>query len=181
MTAQTQAKTWSIDGAHSTAEFTVRHMMISTVRGSFSTFTGEIHLDPDHPEEGYVEAKIDVTSITTGEEQRDNHLRSADFFEVEKFPHITFKSTSVKAKSENKFIVTGDLTIRDVTKPVDLEVEYLGRMPKDLFGKDRVAFVATTKIDREEFGLTWNQALETGGVLVSKDINIELNIAAVAD
>lgn len=182
MSVQAQGKkTWTIDGAHSVAEFSVRHMMISTVRGSFSNFTGEIHLDPDHPEEGHVEAQIDVSSISTGEDKRDDHLRSGDFFEVEKYPHITFKSTSVKVKSDTKFLVTGDLTIRDVTKPVDLEVEYLGRMPKDLYGKDRVAFEATTTVNREEFGLTWNQALETGGVLVGNDIKISLDIAAVAD
>lgn len=181
MTAGSSTKTWTIDPVHSDAEFQARHMMISKVRGSFSDFTGTIQLNPEHPEGGSVEAQINVASISTSQQQRDEHLRSADFFDVENHPQITFQSTKVVPKGENRFDVVGDLTIRGVTKEVTLDTTFLGRMPNDAFGKDRIALEATTTVNREEFGLTWNQALESGGVMVGKDITITLNIAATAE
>jgi polyisoprenoid-binding protein YceI len=169
---------WNFDKTHSSANFSVRHMMVTTVRGSFSDMDGVLNFDPANPAAASVEATIKAASINTGVADRDNHLRSADFFDVEKFPTLTFKSTSVKLNDNNSGVVTGDLTIKDVTRPVTLEVEYLGEQPSP-FGDRRVGFSATTKINREDFGLTWNVALETGGVLVSKDIKIELDLQAV--
>lgn len=169
---------WNFDKTHSSANFSVRHMMVTTVRGSFSDMNGVLNFDPANPAAASVEATIQAASISTGVADRDNHLRSADFFDVEKFPTLTFKSTGVKLNDSNSGVVTGDLTIKDVTRPVTLEVEYLGEQPSP-FGDRRVGFSASTKINREDFGLTWNVALETGGVLVSKDIKIELDLQAV--
>ncbi len=169
---------WNIDPAHSSADFTVRHMMVTNVRGSFGNLSGTINFDPENPGASSVEATIDVATINTGVEDRDNHLRSADFFEVEKYPNITFKSTDVEVTGDNSAKITGDLTIRDVTNPVVLDVDFLGQGGSP-FGDTRAGFEATTKIDREAFGLTWNQALETGGVLVGKDIKVSLDIQGV--
>lgn len=169
---------WNLDPAHSSADFTVRHMMVTNVRGSFGNLSGTINFDPENPGASSVEATIDVATINTGVEDRDNHLRSADFFEVEKYPNITFKSTDVKVTGDNSAKITGDLTIRDVTNPVVLDVDFLGQGGSP-FGDTRAGFEATTKIDREAFGLTWNQALETGGVLVGKDIKVSLDIQGV--
>lgn len=169
---------WNLDPAHSSADFTVRHMMVTNVRGSFGNLSGTINFDPENPGASSVEATIDVATINTGVEDRDNHLRSADFFEVEKYPNITFKSTDVEVTGDKSAKVTGDLTIRDVTKSVVLDVDFLGQGGSP-FGDTRAGFEATTKIDREAFGLTWNQALETGGVLVGKDIKVSLDIQGV--
>ncbi len=169
---------WTFDPAHSSTNFTVRHMMVTNVRGSLGAISGTINFDPENPSASSVDASIDVAGINTGVEDRDNHLRSADFFEVEKYPNITFKSTSVEVTGDDSAKVTGDLTIRDVTKPVVLDVEFLGQGGSP-FGDTRAGFEATAKIDREAFGLTWNQALEAGGVLVGKDIKINLDIQAV--
>lgn len=169
---------WNLDPAHSSADFTVRHMMVTNVRGSFGNLSGTINFDPENIGASSVEATIDVATINTGVEDRDNHLRSADFFEVEKYPNITFKSTDVQVTGDNSAKITGDLTIRDVTNPVVLDVDFLGQGGSP-FGDTRAGFEATTKIDREAFGLTWNQALETGGVLVGKDIKVSLDIQGV--
>lgn len=169
---------WTFDAAHSSVGFTVRHMMVTNVRGSLGTVSGSLNFDPENLAASSVEASIDVAGINTGVEDRDNHLRSADFFEVETYPNITFKSTNVELSGDDSAKITGDLTIRDVTKSVILDVEFIGQTTSP-YGDTRAGFEATTKIDREAFGLTWNQALEAGGVLVGKDIKISLDIQAV--
>ena len=166
---------WNLDTTHSQIQFSVRHMMISKVRGEFPKFSGSISLDENNPATASLDITIDVSSINTREAQRDGHLKSPDFFNVEVYPNITFKSTSVKVTGSNTAVLTGDLTIRDVTKPVSLDVEFLG-FAKSPWGTTNAGFTASGKINREEFGLGWNVALETGGVLVGKDI--ELNIEA---
>lgn len=171
---------WKFDSAHSSVTFAVRHMMVSTVRGQFQSVTGRIEFDPANPAASWVEASIDANSISTGVSDRDNHLRSADFFDVANYPAITFRSTRVDAASETTARVTGDLTIRGVTRPVVLNVEYLGQH-KSLYGDMRAGFSATTKINREDFGLTWNQVLEAGGVLVGRDISIELDVEGILE
>jgi polyisoprenoid-binding protein YceI len=154
-------------------------MMISTVRGGFKDVSGALDFNREHPEKSSVEATINAASIWTGVADRDAHLRSADFFEAEKYPTITFQSAKVDIVGEGKAKVTGDLTIRDVTRPVTLNVELLGEVKNPFTGTTTVGFSAKTKINREDFGLTWNQALEAGGVLVGKDIGIELDVEAV--
>jgi polyisoprenoid-binding protein YceI len=174
----TTTTTWTIDPAHTTVEFSVKHLMISTVRGHFGAVTGTIVLDEQNPEASTATAEIDVTSIDTRQEQRDAHLRSPDFFDVEKFPSIKFQSTRVESLGGGRYNVHGSLTIRDVTREVVLETTDEGR-GGDPWGGQRAAFSAETKIDRRDFGLTWNQALETGGVLVGNDIKISLEVQAV--
>lgn len=169
---------WTFDAAHSSVGFTVRHMMVTNVRGSLGAVSGSLNFDPENLAASSVEASIDVAGINTGVEDRDNHLHSADFFEVETYPNITFKSTNVELSGDDSAKITGDLTIRDVTKSVILDVEFIGQTTSP-YGDTRAGFEATTKIDREAFGLTWNQALEAGGVLVGKDIKISLDIQAV--
>jgi polyisoprenoid-binding protein YceI len=169
--------TWSIDPAHTTVEFSVKHLMISTVRGHFGAVTGSIVLDEQNPLASSVTAEIDVTSISTRQEQRDAHLRSPDFFDVETFPSIQFQSTRIERDGDH-YDVYGSLTIRDVTREVVLHTSDEGR-GGDPWGGQRAAFSATTKVDRRDFGLTWNQALETGGVLVGNDIKITLEVQAV--
>lgn len=164
--------TWNIDPTHSSINFSVRHLVFAKVRGHFTKFSGSLSVDTPS-----VEATIETASIDTGVGDRDNHLRSADFFDVEKFPQITFKSTKVE-KTSDGYKVTGSLTIRDVTKEITLETES-GGSAKDPWGNERVAFTAKTSLDRREYGLQWNQALETGGVLVGEKIEIELEIQAV--
>ena len=175
---QNAVETWTIDESHSEVGFAVKHLMVSTVRGSFRRVTGTIKVDRENPAASSVEAVIDATSIETRQEQRDAHLRSPDFFDVEKYPTLTFKSTKVDVVGDGELKVYGDLTIRDVTKQVVLAVEQAGRS-KDPWGGERTGFSATTKINREEFGLTWNAALETGGVLVANEIKISLEIEAI--
>lgn len=170
--------TWNIDNAHSHAEFSVRHMMISTVRGDFAVLNGSLAFDPANPAASSVEATIDVASIDTRVEDRNNHLRSADFFDVENYPTMTFKSTKVEVTGDNTGVVTGELTIRDVTKEVSFTVDYFGEIASP-FGDQRVGFSGTATINREDWGLTWNQSLETGGVLVSKDVKITVELQAV--
>jgi polyisoprenoid-binding protein YceI len=171
-------KTWKIDPAHSGVHFTVRHMVFTKVRGSFSGFEGSIEFDPDQPSASRVTAKIDATTIDTREAKRDEHLRSADFFDVEKFPAITFESASVEKRGEDRYTLTGDLTIHGTTRRVELDAEYLGT-GGDPWGGQRVAFQAETKILRKDFGLSWNQVLETGGLLVGDQIEITLDVQAV--
>src|SRR5208282_4542411 len=159
------ADTWQIDSSHTNVEFTVRHMMISNVKGQFQKTTGTITANGNDPTSAKIDVTIDASSVDTRVERRDAHLKSADFLEVDKFPTITFKSTKVEADGPNKWKVTGDLTLHGVTKPVVLEVEGSGP-PVDVMGHTRAGASATTKIKRSDFGLTWNKALEAGGVLV---------------
>ncbi|WP_424447840.1 YceI family protein [Microbacterium arborescens] len=168
-----KAGTWALDASHSEVGFSVRHMMISKVRGTFAVAEATI-IAPENPFELTLDAKVDVASINTKDEGRDNHLRSADFFDVEKYPTITFVSTGVRQQGGD-FLVDGDLTIKDVTKPVTFEVEF-GGFGTDPWGNYKAGATAKTVINREEFGLTWNAALETGGVLVGKDVTIELDL-----
>ncbi|GAA1957262.1 YceI family protein [Microbacterium aquimaris] len=168
-----KAGTWVLDPSHSEVTFSVRHMMISKVRGSFGVKSATITA-PANPLDVSLTASVDVASIDTGEEGRDNHLRSADFFDVAAFPTIDFVSTGVRADGGD-FLVDGDLTIRGVAKPVTFEVEF-GGFGTDPWGTYKAGATAKTVIDREEFGLTWNAALETGGVLVGKDVTITLDL-----
>jgi polyisoprenoid-binding protein YceI len=168
--------TWNIDPAHSVAEFKVKHMMISNIKGSFPKVSGVLTLDDADLSKSTVEATIDVASIATRDEQRDGHLKSGDFFDVEKFPTMTFKSFKVLPAEQT---VEGELTIKGVTKTVAFEVEGPTEPAKDPWGNLRVAVTATTKINRKDFGLTWNAALETGGVLVGDQVTITLEVQFV--
>lgn len=170
------AGAWAIDPSHTSIHFTVRHL-VSKVHGNFGTVTGVINAGTGH-EDSSVEGEIEVASISTNEPNRDNHLRSADFFEVEKHPKATFKSTKVESKGESEFLVHGDLTFKGVTKPVTWEAEYLGQAT-DAYGNVKQAFEARTTINREDWGLTWNAALEAGGMLVGKDVKVEAEIQVV--
>ncbi len=173
------AQTWTIDKAHSDIFFTVRHMVITKVRGRFTKWDGTLVLDEQDWTKSRVEVVIEAASISTSDEKRDGHLRSADFLDAEKFPKLTFKSTKVEKASGDKLKVTGDLTIRDVTKSVTLDVEVMGKA-KDPWGNNKIAFNGKVAIQREEFGAKWNQALETGGLLVGKEVDIDLELQAVA-
>jgi polyisoprenoid-binding protein YceI len=169
---------WNIDTSHSGVHFTVRHMVISKVRGAFDRWQGVVDFDAQNPAASKVSVRIEAASIDTREEKRDAHLRSADFFDVEKYPELTFESTKVEKLDGDEYRVSGDLTIRGVTKPVVLEAEYLGG-GKDPWGNERLGFSARTAINRKEFGLNWNQVLEAGGVLVGEKIEIALDVQAV--
>jgi polyisoprenoid-binding protein YceI len=169
--------TYDLDKAHTTVEFIARHLMITKVRGRFSEFSGEIHV-AEVPEESSVAVTIDAASVDTSQDQRDAHLRSADFLDVENHPTLTFTSTRVELAGDDHWKVTGDLTIMGKTNPVVLDVEFDGANTTP-WGTQAVAFSASTEIDREEWGLTYNQALETGGVVVGKKVRIELNVEAV--
>lgn len=166
--------TWVIDPSHSSVEFVVKHLVVSKVRGRFTSFSGTVDV-ADPVERSTVEVSIDAASITTGDEQRDGHVRSDDFLNVESFPHLTFRSTGAHHRSGDEWTIPGELTIRDVTKPVELVVEYLG-VVTDPWGNEKAGFTATTEIDREAFGVTWNQALEAGGVMVSNTVKVELDV-----
>jgi polyisoprenoid-binding protein YceI len=168
---------WNFDPTHSSVSFVVRHMVVSKVRGRFAKWSGSIELDPANLSDSSVDVTIDVASIDTGEVQRDAHLKSGDFFEAEKHPSIAFKSKKVAA-SGTDLKITGDLTIRGTTKEVALDGEFLGS-GKDPWGGTRMGFSAKGSIDREQFGLTWNAALETGGVLVGKKIELEIDVELV--
>ena len=169
--------TWTLDPAHSQIEFAVKHMMITTVRGQFRKFTVEVDFDEAQPERSTVVAHIDASSIDTGMEARDAHLRSADFFDVEKFPELTFHSNRIEAAGDG-YEILGDLTIRGETRPVTLEAEIGGVVP-NMQGGRRAGFNATTKISRKAWGLTWNQVLEAGGLAVGDEIKISLDLAVL--
>jgi polyisoprenoid-binding protein YceI len=171
--------TWNIDPSHSNAQFSVRHLMIANVKGEFTKVTGKVVYDQDKPESLSAEAVIDVSTINTRESARDNHLKSADFFDLAKYPTISFKSKRAAKGSDGRKL-TGDLTIHGVTREVTLEVEGPTSPLKDPWGFTRVGASATTKINRKDFGLTWNQALETGGVLVGDEIKITIDAELVA-
>jgi polyisoprenoid-binding protein YceI len=175
----TAATTWNIDPAHSSAEFKVKHMMISNVKGHFGKVTGTLTLDESDLTTSRVEALIEAGSLETRDAQRDAHLKSADFFHVEKFPTLTFKSTRVSLVRPGELAIEGDLTIRDATRKVVFEVEGPTPPAKDPWGNTRIAVSATTKISRKEFGLTWNAALEGGGILVGDDVTITLDVQFV--
>ena len=170
------AGTWAIDPAHTRLGFVARHLMVSKVRGSFASFAGTIDV-ADELTQSKVDVSIDTASITTGAEDRDNHLRSGDFFDAENFPTMKFKSTEITDLGDGRYEVKGELTIKDVTKAVTLDTTYLGII-SDPWGNGKALLEASTKIDREEWGLTWNAPLETGGVLVSKEVTIELEVQA---
>jgi polyisoprenoid-binding protein YceI len=170
--------TWTIDASHTEAGFAVKHLMISTVRGRFGGVQGQVSFDPSNLLTGSAEVTIDVSSIDTREEKRDAHLKSADFFEVDKFPVLTFKSRRVQALKGDDFELVGDLTIKGVTREVVLSVESQG-LQKDPWGGERAGFSARTTISRRDFGLTWNVALETGGILVGEDVKITLDVELI--
>ena len=171
--------TWNIDPTHSHAEFKVRHLMISNVRGSFPKVAGVLTLDESAPAQSTVTATIEVASIETRDAQRDAHLKSADFFDVEKFPTMTFQSTKVTVASAGTGTVEGELTIRDVTKTVVFAVEGPTPATKDPWGNLRVGVEATTTISRKEFGLTWSAPLEAGGVMIGDEVTITLEVEFV--
>ncbi len=168
--------TWNLDPAHSAAEFKVKHMMISNVKGKFSGMSGALQLDAGDVTRSSVEASIPVATVSTGDAQRDGHLKSADFFHAEGFPAMTFKSTAIKRTGEGELAVTGDLTLHGVTKAVTFAVEGPTEPAKDPWGNLRVGLSATAKINRKDFGLTYNAALETGGVMVGEDVTITLDV-----
>ncbi|HUQ97844.1 MAG TPA: YceI family protein [Gemmatimonadaceae bacterium] len=168
---------WKLDPSHTAVEFSAKHLMITTVKGRITDVEGTIYTDEKNPGNSSVEATLKATSIDTRTDQRDNHLRSADFLNVDKYPDIKFRSTRIEGDKEH-FKLTGELTIRDVTRDITLDVQYEGQT-KDPWGGTRVGFSATGKIDRREWGLTWNQALETGGVVVGNDIKINIEVEAV--
>jgi polyisoprenoid-binding protein YceI len=171
--------TYEIDPAHSSAQFIVRHMMITNVRGGFSRIKGTIVYDSDNPGASTVEAIIDAGTISTLDGQRDAHLKSADFLDVENHPTIMFKSRKVESKGSDEAIVTGDLTIHGVTREVALKVEGPSKEEKDPWGNIRIGASGATKIKRSDFGLTWNAALETGGIMVGDDLKIELEVQMI--
>jgi polyisoprenoid-binding protein YceI len=167
--------TWNLDPAHSSIEFVARHLMVTKVRGGFGTFSGTIEI-ADNPTESVIEIEVDMGSVATGSADRDGHLMSADFFDVENHPQMTFVSTSIIDKDEG-YQVTGDLTVKGVTNPMTLDVDYLGVMT-DPWGNAKAAFSASGEVNREDWGLTWNAPLEAGGVLVSKTAKIEIEVQA---
>lgn len=169
--------TWQLDSAHSSVTLAVKHMMVTTVRGSMAIEDATLNIDEEHPEQSTIAVRLNAGSINTGMATRDAHLRSPDFLDAEQFPYLTFQSTSIQQRGDD-YKLHGDLTIRDVTRPVILDLEFGGVVP-NLQGGRRAAFSARTKINRENFGLTWNVALEQGGWLVSKEIKIAIDLAAV--
>lgn len=171
------AETYKIDDTHTTVGFKIRHLF-SNIQGRFDKFEGTIEYDPKNPSAWKTNATVQAASINTNVESRDKHLRTADFFDVEKFPVITFKSTEVVNATEKSAQLKGDLTIHGVTKPVTLDLQILG-VGKDPWGNVRAGFTATTKINRKDFGLTWNETLETGGVLVGEEVDITLDVEGI--
>jgi polyisoprenoid-binding protein YceI len=173
------AGNYEIDGTHTSVEFVGRHLMITKVRGRFSQVRGRITI-AEEPEKSHVEVEIGAASLSTGNDDRDTHLRSGDFFDVDRYPTITFRSTSVRAKPGSTWEVVGDLTVRDTTRPVTLQVDFDGADVSPM-GDERIGLSAATEVNREDFGLTWNMALETGGWLVGKTARIELSVEAIAE
>ena len=177
MTATDAATTtWSLDPVHSAAEFRVKHMMISNVKGQFTGLTGTLTLDETDITNSRIEAVIDAATITTRNDERDAHLRSADFFDVEKYPTLNFRSTRITRTMDGELEVTGDLTIHGVTRTTVFHVEGPAQPAKDPWGNIRLGVSATTRIQRRDFGLTWNAALETGGILVGDEVTIALDV-----
>lgn len=175
----TTTSTWNLDPVHSVAEFKVKHMMISNVKGQFTGISGQLTLDESDITRSTVEATIDASTINTRDAQRDGHLKSPDFFDVEKFPTLTFASTAISTAADGDLTLAGNLTIHGVTHPVTFTVEGPTPANKDPWGNTRIGVSATTKINRKDFGLTWNATLETGGILVGEDITITLDLQFV--
>jgi polyisoprenoid-binding protein YceI len=172
-----QAGEWVFDPAHTSIEAVARHMVVTKVRGRFEDVSGTLHIDED-PTKSWAEASIKAASINTSAPDRDAHLRSPDFLNADEFPELTFKSTRLSHKGGNGFVVEGDLSIRGETHPVTLDVEF-GGVVTDPFGQTKALFSASTRLEREKWGMNWNQALETGGVLVSKSLDVEIEVQAV--
>lgn len=169
---------WDLDPAHTRIGFSAKHAMVATVRGAFNDLTGSLHVDFDEPDNSRAEIVLKAASVDTRNTQRDDHLRSADFFDVEQWPDITFSSTRIEEVGDNALVVSGDLTIRDVTKPITIPIEFTGTHT-DAAGALRAGFEGTRRIDRREFGLEWNVALDQGGWLVSEKITLEFELSAV--
>ena len=178
-TSQPVTSTWNTDPVHSVAEFKVKHMMISNVKGRFTHVSGVLTLDEADVARSTVEATIDANSLTTGDAQRDGHIKSAEFLDVEKFPRLTFASTSIRHSAAGELELHGDLTIHGVTRNVVFAVEGPTPQVNDPWGNTRIGFSAHTKINRKDFGLTWNTALEAGGILVGEEVTITLDVEAV--
>jgi polyisoprenoid-binding protein YceI len=176
---EVNTSTWQIDPVHSTAQFKVKHMMISNVKGEFTAISGTLERNDTDITKSKIEASIDATTINTREPQRDAHLKSADFLETEKHPVLTFKSTSISKQKSGHLTVNGDLTIHGVTRNVVFDVEAPSAPQKDPWGHMRIGFSATTQIKRKDFGLTWNTVLETGGILVGEEVTITLDVEFV--
>ncbi len=176
---QTSTTTWTIDPVHSTAEFKVKHMMISSVKGHFAKISGALTLDESSLTRSHVEAVIEASSLETRDAQRDAHLKSADFFHVEQFPTLSFRSTRITIVRDGELAVEGDLTIRDVTRQVLFSVEGPTPPARDPWGNTRIAISATAKINRKDFGLTWNAVLETGGILIGDEVTLSLDVQFV--
>jgi polyisoprenoid-binding protein YceI len=172
------AETWSVDASHSTVGFAVRHMMVSNVKGSFDKFTASVEGSPADPATAKISATIEIGSVNTREPKRDEHLRSADFFDAAKFPQMTFASTKVEKVSATKAKVTGNLTLRGVTKPVVLDVEYTEAV-KSPWGKSVVGATATGKINRKDFGVSWSKSLDGGGLVVADEVTIQLELELI--
>ncbi len=169
---------WAVDPSHTVVEFAVRHLMVTTVKGRFTRFSGALFLDEADPTRSLIEGTVEAASVDTGDAQRDTHLRSADFFDVERFPQITFRSTRIEPLGDQRYRVIGNLTIRGVTREVALEAALLGRA-RDPWGNERLGFTAQATLDRRDFGLTWNHPLETGGFLVDNTVRITIEGQAV--
>jgi polyisoprenoid-binding protein YceI len=174
--ASTATSLWKIDPVHSNAQFKVKHMMISNVKGEFTAVNGTLRLNDNDSTRSQVEASIDASSINTRDPQRDAHLKSPDFFNVEQFPTLTFKSTRISKKGDDRYSVEGELTIHGVTRNVVLEAEDVSAPAKDPWGNTRIGLSATARINRKDFGLTWNSTLETGGLLVGDEVAITLDV-----
>lgn len=173
-----QGAEYSIDSTHSKVGFSVRHMMITDVKGAFNDFEGSFSFDPEKGTVSNADFVVKAESVDTANKKRDDHLRSADFFDVAKHPTLAFKNSKLKKVSKNKFKWSGDLTIKGVTKPVVFDLEYKGSV-KDPWGNQRAGFSATSKINRKDFGLTWNNTLESGGVVVGDEVTIQIDVEAV--
>jgi polyisoprenoid-binding protein YceI len=181
MTAETATSLtgdYDLDPAHSRIGFAAKHAMVTTVRGSFKSFTGEVHLDAEHPENSTAKLEIDAASLDTGNEGRDAHVRNSDFLDVEKFPKITFVSTGAEKKSDDDFVLHGDLTVKDATKPVSIDFEKTGAAD-DPWGKFRVGFEGKAKINRSDWGVSFNMPLGAGGLVISEKVTLEFDVAAV--
>ncbi len=178
-TKTTGISQWNLDPVHSVAEFKVKHMMISNVKGQFTGLSGTLMLDENDVTKSTVNATIDATSINTRDAQRDGHLKSPDFFDVEKFPTLEFSSTSIRKTADGELAATGTLTIRGISREVTFAVEGPTQPGKDPWGNLRIGLSATTRINRKDFGLTWNAALEAGGILVGDDVTITLDVQFV--
>jgi polyisoprenoid-binding protein YceI len=168
---------WDFDLSHSSVGFSVRHLVVSKVRGRFNGWRGSLRFDEKHPERSSVEVEIDAASVDTGDQNRDKHLRAPDFFDVERFPHLSFKSTRVIGAGDGTLSLIGDLTIRGVTRPVELEVEYGGSV-KDPWGKERIGFTASATINRKDFGLEFDMILDSGGVAIGDKVSLSIDIEA---